>query len=88
VVRASSHREEGIDLRVEFFVYLPQMRLSLPDLISRARAAEDSTWDGMAFMDHLAPPLAEAHNMYEAMTTVAWVAAHTQRLRLGHLGDC
>ena len=43
---------------------------------------------GMAGMDHLAPPLAEQHDMYEALTTNAWLLAHTERLVQGQLVLC
>jgi alkanesulfonate monooxygenase SsuD/methylene tetrahydromethanopterin reductase-like flavin-dependent oxidoreductase (luciferase family) len=42
----------------------------------------------MAGMDHLAPPLAEQHDMYEALTTNAWLLAHTERLVQGQLVLC
>ena len=43
---------------------------------------------GMAGMDHLAPPMAEQHDMYEALTTNAWLLAHTERLVQGQLVLC
>ena len=42
----------------------------------------------MAGMDHLAPPLAEQHDMYEALTTNAWLLADTERLVQGQLVLC
>jgi len=39
-------------------------------------------------MDHLAPPMAEQHDMYEAITTNAWLLAHTERLVQGQLVLC
>jgi alkanesulfonate monooxygenase SsuD/methylene tetrahydromethanopterin reductase-like flavin-dependent oxidoreductase (luciferase family) len=39
-------------------------------------------------MDHLVPPLALEHPMYEAMTTNMWLAAHTERLKVGSLVLC
>jgi alkanesulfonate monooxygenase SsuD/methylene tetrahydromethanopterin reductase-like flavin-dependent oxidoreductase (luciferase family) len=39
-------------------------------------------------MDHLAPPLAQAQPLWEAMTLATWVAAHTERLTVGHLVLC
>ena len=39
-------------------------------------------------MDHLAPPLAEAHGMYEALTTAGWLLAATTTLKLSHLVLC
>jgi alkanesulfonate monooxygenase SsuD/methylene tetrahydromethanopterin reductase-like flavin-dependent oxidoreductase (luciferase family) len=39
-------------------------------------------------MDHLAPPMAEQHDMYEALTTNAWLLAKTERLVQGQLVLC
>ena len=64
------------------------MRMSFDTIVERARTAEASGFDGIAFMDHLAPPLGEQHDMWEAMTTAAWVLAHTQTLTAGHLVLC
>src|SRR5438477_6854182 len=72
----------------EFHLYLPQMRLSMDVMVDKARAAEAAGFTGMAGMDHLAPPLAEQHDMYEALTTNAWLLAHTERLTVGHLVLC
>lgn len=72
----------------EFFVFLPQMRMSLDVIVERARAAEAAGFDGLALMDHLAPPLALDQPMYEAMTTAAWLLAATTRLKIGHLVLC
>lgn len=73
---------------MEFYLFLPQMRMSLQDLVERARAAEQAGFAGIAGMDHLAPPMAEASPMYEAMTTSMWLAAHTRTLRIGTLVLC
>jgi alkanesulfonate monooxygenase SsuD/methylene tetrahydromethanopterin reductase-like flavin-dependent oxidoreductase (luciferase family) len=73
---------------VEFDLFLPQMRLSFDDLVARARAAEAAGFVGMSGMDHLAPPLAAGHPMYEATVTSTWIAAHTMRLRVGSLVLC
>jgi alkanesulfonate monooxygenase SsuD/methylene tetrahydromethanopterin reductase-like flavin-dependent oxidoreductase (luciferase family) len=72
----------------EFFVFLPQMRLEVDHLVRRALVAEAHGFTGMAFMDHLAPPLAEDRPMYEAMTVATWVAARTTTLVVGHLVLC
>jgi alkanesulfonate monooxygenase SsuD/methylene tetrahydromethanopterin reductase-like flavin-dependent oxidoreductase (luciferase family) len=72
----------------EFHLYLPQMRLSMDAMVEKARAAEAAGFVGMAGMDHLAPPLAEQHDMYEALTTNAWLLAHTERLVQGQLVLC
>src|SRR5581483_8056772 len=73
---------------MEFFVFLPQMRLSFDDLVGRARAAEAAGFTGIAGMDHLVPPLADDKPMYEAMVTNTWLAAHTETLRIGSLVLC
>ena len=73
---------------MEFNLFLPQMRLSFDDLVARARAAEAAGFVGMSGMDHLTPPLAADQPMYEAMVTTTWLAAHTDRLRLGSLVLC
>lgn len=73
---------------MEFHVFLPQMRMSLDEIVGRAQAAEAAGFDGLALMDHLVPPLAEDQPMYEAMTTATWVAARTDRLTVGHLVLC
>ena len=72
----------------EFHLYLPQMRLSMDVMVEKARAAEAAGFTGMAGMDHLAPPLAEQHDMYEALTTNAWLLAHTEQLVQGQLVLC
>jgi len=73
---------------MEFFLYLPQMRLSFEELVDRARAAEAAGFTGVAGMDHLAPPQAEDQPMFDAMTTATWLAAHTRRLAVGSLVLC
>jgi alkanesulfonate monooxygenase SsuD/methylene tetrahydromethanopterin reductase-like flavin-dependent oxidoreductase (luciferase family) len=73
---------------VEFHLYLPQMRMSPSQLAERARAAEAAGFDGIAGMDHLAPPLAEDQPMFAATVTNAWLAAQTSRLALGSLVLC
>ena len=73
---------------ISFHVFLPQMRMALPTIVERAQAAEAAGFEGIAFMDHLVPPMAEDQPMYEAMTTATWVAAHTTSLRVGHLVLC
>jgi alkanesulfonate monooxygenase SsuD/methylene tetrahydromethanopterin reductase-like flavin-dependent oxidoreductase (luciferase family) len=73
---------------VEFHLFLPQMRLSPDALRARAEAAEVAGFTGLAVMDHLSPPGAVDQPMYEALTTVTWLAAVTERIRLGHLVLC
>lgn len=73
---------------MEFNLFLPQMRLSFDDLVERALAAETAGFVGMTGMDHLVPPMADQHPMYEAIVTSAWLAARTTRLRVGSLVLC
>ena len=72
----------------EFWVFLPQMRLTMAQLTERAQAAEAAGFGGVAGMDHLAPPGADAQPMFEAMITSAWLAAGTERLGVGSLVLC
>lgn len=73
---------------IAFHLYLPQMRLAHEQIVERARAAETAGFEGIAFMDHLAPPLAAEQDMWEAMSIASWVLAHTSTLRGGHLVLC
>lgn len=73
---------------MEFNLFLPQMRMSFDQLVARARAAEAAGFVGITGMDHLVPPMADEQPMYEAMVTTAWLAAHTERLRVGSLVLC
>jgi alkanesulfonate monooxygenase SsuD/methylene tetrahydromethanopterin reductase-like flavin-dependent oxidoreductase (luciferase family) len=72
----------------EFHLMLPQMRMTMDEIVERAKAAEDAGFTGIAFMDHLAPPLAEDKPMHDSMATAAWVLANTERLTAGHLVLC
>jgi alkanesulfonate monooxygenase SsuD/methylene tetrahydromethanopterin reductase-like flavin-dependent oxidoreductase (luciferase family) len=72
----------------EWFLFLPQVRLEIPDIVERARAAETAGFDGIALIDHLEPPGAVHQGIWEAMTVATWVASHTERLRIGHLVLC
>jgi alkanesulfonate monooxygenase SsuD/methylene tetrahydromethanopterin reductase-like flavin-dependent oxidoreductase (luciferase family) len=72
----------------EFHLFLPQMRMPFDALRLRADAAERNGFAGLALMDHLAPPVALEHPMYEAIVTATWLATGTERLRVGHLVLC
>ena len=72
----------------EWFLFLPQVRLGISDVVERARAAETAGFDGIALIDHLEPPGAAHQGIWEAMTLATWVAAHTERLTIGHLVLC
>ena len=73
---------------MSFHLFLPQMRMSLDALVERALAAEAAGFEGIALMDHLAPPLATQHDMWEAMTAATWLLARTRTLVVGHLVLC
>ena len=62
--------------------------MSVADIAERARYAEDSGFDGIAFIDHLEAPGLPGESIWEAMGIATWVAAKTQRLRIGHLVLC
>jgi alkanesulfonate monooxygenase SsuD/methylene tetrahydromethanopterin reductase-like flavin-dependent oxidoreductase (luciferase family) len=73
---------------VEWYLFLPQVRLSVADISERARHAEASGFDGIAFIDHLEAPGLPDESIWEAMGIATWVAARTERLRIGHLVLC
>lgn len=73
---------------VEWYLFLPQVRLPVADLVVRARQAEASGFDGLAFIDHLEAPGQPGENIWEAMSIATWVAAKTERLKIGHLVLC
>jgi len=75
-------------MSMEFHLFLPQLRMTVDEIVERAQAAETAGFTGIAFMDHLAPPAAEGRPMFDAMATAAWVAARTARLTVGHLVLC
>lgn len=72
----------------EWYLFLPQVRVPVADLVDRARRAEASGFDGIAFIDHLEAPGLPDENIWEAMSVATWVAAKTERLRIGHLVLC
>jgi alkanesulfonate monooxygenase SsuD/methylene tetrahydromethanopterin reductase-like flavin-dependent oxidoreductase (luciferase family) len=72
----------------EWYLFLPQVRVSVADIVERARHAEASGFTGVAFIDHLEAPGLPDENIWEAMSVATWVAAKTERLRIGHLVLC
>jgi alkanesulfonate monooxygenase SsuD/methylene tetrahydromethanopterin reductase-like flavin-dependent oxidoreductase (luciferase family) len=75
-------------MTTEFYLFLPQMRMSLASLAQRAQDAERAGFAGITLMDHLVPPGATDQPMHEAFVAATWIAAHTQSLRIGHLVLC
>lgn len=72
----------------EWYLFLPQVRMPVADIVARARHAEASGFTGIAFIDHLEAPGLPDENIWEAMGVATWVAAKTERLRIGHLVLC
>jgi alkanesulfonate monooxygenase SsuD/methylene tetrahydromethanopterin reductase-like flavin-dependent oxidoreductase (luciferase family) len=72
----------------QFWLYLPQMRMPFGTMTERVRAAERAGFDGVALMDHLAPPAMTSADMYDAITTAAVIVLGTSRLKIGHLVLC
>lgn len=62
--------------------------MKIDDIVERARVAEATGFDGIAFIDHLEPPGATHQSIWEAMTIATFVAARTERLQIGHLVLC
>jgi alkanesulfonate monooxygenase SsuD/methylene tetrahydromethanopterin reductase-like flavin-dependent oxidoreductase (luciferase family) len=72
----------------EWFLYMSQYRLPVADFVTRAQAAEASGFDGVAFFDHLETPGMPSAPIWEAMGIATWVAAKTERIKIGHLVLC
>src|SRR5205085_6067530 len=87
-VRQVRPRARWWDVAPTFHLFLPQMRMTHEAIVERACAAEAAGFEGIAFMDHLAPPLAFGQDMWEAMSVAGWVLAKTTQLAVGHLVLC
>ena len=72
----------------DWYLFLPQVRLPVADIVERSRRAEASGFGGVAFIDHLEAPGLPNESIWEAMGVATWVAAKTERLRIGHLVLC
>jgi alkanesulfonate monooxygenase SsuD/methylene tetrahydromethanopterin reductase-like flavin-dependent oxidoreductase (luciferase family) len=72
----------------EWYLFLPQVRIPVADIVERAQRAEASGFTGIAFIDHLEAPGLPDESIWEAMSVASWVAAKTERLRIGHLVLC
>ena len=72
----------------EWYLFLPQVRVPVADIVERSRHAEASGFSGIAFIDHLEAPGLPDESIWEAMSVATWVAAKTERLRIGHLVLC
>lgn len=69
-------------------LYLPQIRMDFATIEARARAAEESGFHSVWFMDHLAPPVDRSLDCLEAWTVATAVAVRTERIHVGHLVLC
>jgi alkanesulfonate monooxygenase SsuD/methylene tetrahydromethanopterin reductase-like flavin-dependent oxidoreductase (luciferase family) len=72
----------------DWYLFLPQVRVPVADIVERARQAEATGFTGIAFIDHLEAPGLPAESIWEAMGIATWVAAKTERLKIGHLVLC
>src|ERR1700758_3897950 len=72
----------------EWYLFMPQVRMPVADIVERSRHAEASGFTGVAFIDHLEAPGLRDEKIWEAMSVATWVAAKTERLRIGHLVLC
>lgn len=72
----------------QWFLFLPQVKMGIAELVKRAHVAEDAGFDGVAFIDHLEAPGATHSDIWEAMTVATWVAGATSSLLIGHLVLC
>ncbi len=73
--------------RLEFGIYLPQVGFDYPQLLERARWAEELGFDSVWLFDHLFFDGLEAP-VFEAWTTATALLSHTSSLHVGHLVLC
>jgi alkanesulfonate monooxygenase SsuD/methylene tetrahydromethanopterin reductase-like flavin-dependent oxidoreductase (luciferase family) len=69
-------------------LFIPQMRMPFATILERIRAAEANGFDGIALMDHLAPPALPASDMYDCFVTAAAVASATSTVSITPLVTC
>ncbi len=71
-----------------FSLFLPQMRMTFETILDKAQTVERVGFDGIALMDHLAPPGVPSTAMYDGFVTAAAIAMRTERIRIAHLVLC
>jgi alkanesulfonate monooxygenase SsuD/methylene tetrahydromethanopterin reductase-like flavin-dependent oxidoreductase (luciferase family) len=71
-----------------FSLFIPQMRMTFATILERVRAAEANGFDGVALMDHLAPPALPASDMFDCFVTAAAVATATTTVSITPLVTC
>jgi F420-dependent oxidoreductase-like protein len=71
---------------MRFGLDIAQQRMEWDEIVSRAQLAEELGYDGAWGFDHFQPMYGEGPgNCFEGMTTLAALAGHTTRIRLGLL---
>lgn len=73
---------------VQFGLFLPQLRMSFVTMEERVRTAEETGFQSVWFMDHIAAPAAPEWDTFEAWTVASAMAVRTETIRLGHLVLC
>jgi alkanesulfonate monooxygenase SsuD/methylene tetrahydromethanopterin reductase-like flavin-dependent oxidoreductase (luciferase family) len=71
-----------------FSLFIPQMRMPFTTIVERVRAAEANGFDGVALMDHLAPPALPANDVYDCFVTAAAIATATTTVAITPLVTC
>jgi alkanesulfonate monooxygenase SsuD/methylene tetrahydromethanopterin reductase-like flavin-dependent oxidoreductase (luciferase family) len=71
-----------------FSLFLPQMRMPFEVILDKVRTVERVGFDGIALMDHLAPPGVPHTAVYDAFVTATAIAMVTERIRIAHLVLC
>jgi len=71
-----------------FSLFLPQMRMPFDVILAKARTIERLGFDGIALMDHLAPPGVPHTATFDSFVTAAAIATATERIRIAHLVLC
>jgi alkanesulfonate monooxygenase SsuD/methylene tetrahydromethanopterin reductase-like flavin-dependent oxidoreductase (luciferase family) len=72
----------------QFGVYIPQVSFTYPQIIERARVAEQVGFDSLWLYDHLYSPGQPELPSLEGWTLATYLLAQTTRLRVGHLVLC
>jgi alkanesulfonate monooxygenase SsuD/methylene tetrahydromethanopterin reductase-like flavin-dependent oxidoreductase (luciferase family) len=73
---------------IEFGIYVPQLALGYPEILSRAQICEELGYDSLWLFDHLYGPGLPDVDSFEGWTLATALLAQTSRLRVGHLVLC
>lgn len=74
--------------KLEFGVYLPQMKIDYTTISQRVQLADELGYDTAWFYDHFYPPGAPDVPGMDGWTLMSALAVQTQRIRLGQLVLC